>query len=86
MGQPPDHASVTRGRVGIQFTLLHEPFDAHSYPGWFYFFVEGIDALANEYSERNVTFTRPIRTEDHGMREFEVSDVNRFRLRFGQYA
>jgi len=85
-GDPADHGSVTRGRVGIQFTLAPEPFRGGSYPGWTYLFVEHIDLLAKEYEGRGLTFTRPLLTHDHGMREFELADLNGFRLRFGQYA
>ena len=86
MGEPPNHGSVTRDRVGIQFTLARETFDPGSYPGWCYLFIENIDQLAAEYSERGVAFTRQLETTAHGMREFEVLDNNGFRLRFGQYA
>lgn len=85
MGEPPDHGSVTRGRVGIQFTLVTEKFDAKAYPGWFYFFVENIDDLAAQYEQRKIVFTKSLKTHDHGMREFEIEDLNGFHLRFGQY-
>lgn len=86
MGDPPDHGSVTRDRVGIQFTLPPKPYDASGYPGWTYLFVDDVDALAAEYERRGVTFTQPLTTHDHGMREFEIRDLNGYRLRFGQYA
>ncbi len=85
IGEPADHGSVTRDTVGIQFTLPREPFPAETYPGWFYLFVEDIDALAAEYKQRGLTFTQALGTRDHGMREFEIIDTNGFRLRFGQY-
>lgn len=85
MGEPPSHGSVTRGRVGIQFTLATPPFNGSDYPGWFYFFIEDIDALATEYAGRGLGFTRPLETRAHGMREFELSDLNGYRLRFGQH-
>jgi catechol 2,3-dioxygenase-like lactoylglutathione lyase family enzyme len=85
IGDPPDHGSVTRCRVGIQFTLPRGAFAASDYPGWFYVFVENIDAIAAEYEQRGVQFTQPLASRDHGMREFEILDINGFRLRFGQY-
>ena len=85
MGEPPDHGSVTRDKVGIQFTLTSSNFDAKSYPGWTYLFVENIDLLYAEATARNVEFTQPLGNRDHGMREFEMLDLNGFRLRFGQY-
>ena len=85
MGEPPDHGSVTRGRVGIQFTLCTVPFEPSSYPGWTYLFVENIDELASEYHQRGLVFTRQLASHGHGMREFELLDCNGYRLRFGQY-
>ena len=85
MGDPPDHGSVTRGRVGVQFTLPGASFRSSDYPGWFYFFVESIDSLAAGYEQRGIEFTQPLGTRDHGMREFEIRDLNGYRLRFGQY-
>jgi catechol 2,3-dioxygenase-like lactoylglutathione lyase family enzyme len=85
IGNPPDHGSVTRGRVGVQFTLLAANFRSIDYPGWFYFFVENIDILAAGYKRRGIEFTQLLGTREHGMREFEVRDLNGYRLRFGQY-
>lgn len=85
MGDPPDHGSVTRGRVGIQFTRAPAAFVASSFPGWTYIFVDNIDALHSEYLERGVTMTRPLESHEHGMREFEIQDIHGFRLRLGQY-
>ena len=85
IGDPPDHGSVTRCRVGIQFTLQRNTFTARDYPGWFYVFVENVDAIAAEYEQRGVRFTQLLASREHGMREFEILDINGFRLRFGQY-
>jgi len=85
MGTPPDHGSVTRGRVGIQFTLAPAEFVVTSFPGWIYIFVDNIDTLHSEYLERDVQITRPLESCEHGMRELEIQDLNGFRLRFGQY-
>lgn len=86
IGDPPDHGSVTRGRAGIQFTSPVAGFSADDYPGWIYFFVESIDSLAEGYEQRGIAFTQPLGTREHGMREFEIKDLNGYRLRFGQYA
>ena len=81
----PGHGSVTRDRVGIQFTCAPEGYTAECYPGWFYFFVENIDALHAEFRARGVAVSRPLASEPHGMREFEIEDADGYRLRFGQY-
>ena len=85
MGDPPTHGSVTRCRVGIQFTKAPASFDPVTYPGYNYLFVDNIDALHSEYEMKNVRMTRKIESHDHGMREFGIVDNSGFRLRFGQY-
>ena len=85
MGDPPTHGSVTRCRVGIQFTNAHADFHAAGYPGDNYFFVANIDKLYAEYTRKSLRVTRDLESHDHGMREFEIVDCNGFRLRFGPY-
>ncbi|GMU68395.1 MAG: hypothetical protein AMXMBFR37_07280 [Steroidobacteraceae bacterium] len=85
MGEPPSHGSITRGRVGVQFTLVRGEFRPTDYPGWFYFFVENADDLAREYGARGIGFSQTLGTRSHGMREFEIGDLNGYKLRFGQY-
>jgi catechol 2,3-dioxygenase-like lactoylglutathione lyase family enzyme len=82
---PPTHGSVTRCRVGIQFTNAPANFDPGSYPGYNYFFVDNINDLHAEYVAKGDRITRSLMSHDHGMREFEIQDCNGFRLRFGQY-
>jgi len=72
-------------RVGIQFTLAPPAFEPSKYPGWVYLFIENIDALAVEYQSRGLSFTRQLESKAHGMREFELLNLNGYKLRFGQY-
>ncbi len=83
--EPPEHGSVTRGRVGIQFTHVSDSQMPHDYPGWTYIFVTNIDALYEEYQGKGAAFTRGLESHAHGMREFELKDLNGHRIRFGQY-
>lgn len=85
MDDPPTHGSVTRCRVGIQFTTAPAGYDPRTYPGWIYIFVENIDALHTEFTGNGVAITQTLASRDHGMREFEIEDLNGYRLRFGQY-
>ena len=85
MDTPPTHASVTRCGVGFQFTLAQPEVIREPYAGWTYVFVTGIDALHAEYSQRGVVITQSLGSRSHGMREFEIADLNGHRLRFGQY-
>ena len=85
MDEPPSHGSVTSGGVGVQFTRSTDAFLSREYPGWTYIFVDGIDALYARYRSQGVEITRPLESHEHGMREFEIQDLDGFRLRFGQY-
>lgn len=85
MDEPPTHGSVTRCRVGIQFTLAPAGYDPRTYPGWTYLFVHNVDALYAEYMGKGVIVTLSLESRGHGMREFEIEDLNGYRLRFGQY-
>ena len=42
------------------------------------------DALAAEFSSRNVEFVQPLRDDDDGLRGFEVKDVDGYVLFFGR--
>jgi len=80
---PPTHGSVTRDRVGIQFTHVADA--PVSYAGWTYIFVTDVDQLVAAYRATGVTITRPPTSYSYGLREFEIVDLHGYRLRFGQY-
>ncbi len=81
--EPPTHGSVTRDRVGIQFTRVADP--PAPYAGWTYLFVTDVDRLVAQYQAQGVTIMVPPASHAYGMREFEVVDLHGYRLRFGQY-
>lgn len=84
-GDPPSHATVHQGGVGIQFSLAPAGFVATTYPGWLYLFVTDADALYTRFQAAGVHILRTPTTYDYGLREFEIQDLNGYRLRFGQY-
>lgn len=87
-GDPPPHGSVTRGRVGIQFTCVPDrdgTQGTRSYSGWTYIWVTDADSLCEEYRSRGARITFGPESGPHGMREFEIADPHGHRLRFGQY-
>ena len=49
-----------------------------------YLHVPDPDALAAEFSSRNVEFLRPLRDDDDGLRGFEVKDADGYVLFFGR--
>ena len=49
-----------------------------------YFYVADPDALAAEFSSRNVEFFNPLQNNSDGLRGFEVKDPNGYVLYFGR--
>ena len=49
-----------------------------------YLHVPDPDALAAEFSSRNVEFSRPLEDDDDGLRGFEVKDADGYVLFFGR--
>ena len=49
-----------------------------------YLHVPDPDALAAEFSSRNVEFSKPLRDTHDGLRGFELDDVDGYRLFFGR--
>lgn len=78
-GDPPTHASVCRGAVGISLTL--EPSDAGS--GEAYVELRGVDAYYAELRARNVQLGE-LQDRAYGMRDFALIDLDGNRLVFGE--
>ena len=49
-----------------------------------YLYVPDPDALAAEFSLRNVEFFQPLKNDDDGLRGFEVKDADGYLLFFGR--
>lgn len=49
-----------------------------------YLIVPDPDALATEFSSRNVEFSQPLRNDDDGLRGFEIKDADGYVLFFGR--
>jgi hypothetical protein len=49
-----------------------------------YLYVPDPDALAAEFSSRNVTLSRPLEDDDDGLRGFELQDADGYVLFFGR--
>lgn len=81
---PPNYAIVTRGDgVGIHFSQ-REDTSTKIHPCNIYIFVEGIDAVYAEYEAKGIEIFAPPADHDHGMREFELRDIDGHFLTFGQ--
>ena len=49
-----------------------------------YLYVPDPDALAAEFSSRDIAFAQPLRNNDDGLRGFEIRDVDGYVLFFGR--
>lgn len=49
-----------------------------------YVYVPDPDALAAEFSDRQIEFSEPLSNNGDGLRGFEITDVNGYRLFFGR--
>jgi catechol 2,3-dioxygenase-like lactoylglutathione lyase family enzyme len=80
------------GREGAQlFVKSHEGLSPlpntkrHPWIAWDTFiYVEDPDALAAEFSERNVEFSEPLKDTHDGLRGFQISDPDGYILFFGR--
>ena len=88
---PPGFAILRRDEVEI-FLQQQPGYVAPDDPGrhereaWnVYIVVDNVQALYDEYSVMSdVTISRPLCPQDHGMIEFDVMDLNGYRLVFAQ--
>lgn len=90
-GDPPAFCMVKRGGIIImlsQFskTGLMRPNGAaipHGDAWDAYVWVENADALQSEFQDKGVKIARGICDQPYGMRDFDVEDLNGYRLCFG---
>ena len=83
--EPVTYAIVRRDEITIHFALhedLKLPLKPHTS---LYVFVYDIDALFKELKEKGVT-QGEIFNADYGMRDFDITDLNGYRITFGQNA
>jgi len=90
-GEPPSFCMVKRGgimimlkevgdRGGVRPNRLADPEDE----SWdAYVWVDDADALYGEFTAAGVTIARGICDQPYGMRDFDIEDLNGYRLCFG---
>lgn len=79
-GDPVIHAGVQLGTVGIHLNQG----DPNPDGTWTYLVVDDLDGLFHWYQRNGVTVLDEPTDRPWGMREFNVEDINGYRLRFGQ--
>jgi uncharacterized glyoxalase superfamily protein PhnB len=83
VGDPPYYAEVGRGGVTIHFSE-REDTSRKIRPCHVVVTVANVDALYEELSAKGLRIFIPPEDLDHGVREFEVSDLNGHFLTFSQ--
>lgn len=88
---PPSFCMVKRGGIIIMLSQLEEP--GHQRPNHLadpeggawdaYIWVEDADALNAEFKAKGVNVVRDISDKHYGCRDFDVEDLNGYRLCFG---
>jgi catechol 2,3-dioxygenase-like lactoylglutathione lyase family enzyme len=71
--------------VGVEPLPNHKRDVKNGWARWdAYLYVPDPDALAAEFSSRNVEFSQPLQDDDDGLRGFEVEDADGYVLFFGR--
>jgi len=90
-GDGPYWAMVGRGPVSVMLKAIADdikPIPNHTRHEWAawdaYISAEDPDTLFEEFSSKGLTFRRPIRDDDDGLRGFEVTDADGYVLFFGR--
>jgi catechol 2,3-dioxygenase-like lactoylglutathione lyase family enzyme len=87
----PFYAMVGRENISIMLKAITKDikpvpnYTRHEWAAWdAYISTEDPDALFEEYSTAGVTFRRPLRDDEDGLRGFEVIDADGYVLFFGR--
>ena len=88
-GEPPEFAIYGRSGCPVMFRRAADPslIRPNEKQGgtWdVFYWVEGLDPLADELAQRGATFVHPPVVQPYGMREFAVRDANGYVLGFGE--
>lgn len=91
-GEPPCFCMVQRRGIVIMLSQTARPGikrpNSQAVPGhdsWdAYIWVENADDLQTEFQSKGVNIVRPICDQEYGCRDFNVEDLNGYRLCFGQ--
>lgn len=81
---PPSYAVINRDdAVGLHFTKTDNPVITTT-PPMLYIFVHDVDAVYEEYQKSGANIVVPISDTDYNMREFEIEDLNGYKLIIGK--
>ncbi len=81
---PIQYAVLKRGDVGLHFTLLNEDKHIGARHTKVYVFVHDVQAVYEEFVEKDVKEITPPATYEYGMTDFDVTDPSGHILSFGK--
>lgn len=82
---PITYAIARRDSITIHFTLHENLQIPPKAPTSLYIFVYDVELLFHEFEEKGIT-EGDLSDADYGMRDFDITDLNGYRLTFGQNA
>jgi uncharacterized glyoxalase superfamily protein PhnB len=91
-GDPPCFCMVQRRGIVIMLSQFEKPglkrpnhlADPKRGAWDAYIWVDNADALFAEFRSQGVTIARPICDQEYGCRDFDIEDLNSYRICFGQ--
>jgi catechol 2,3-dioxygenase-like lactoylglutathione lyase family enzyme len=90
-GEPPSYASVSRGETVLHFSKAEPPGRRNSVSAAgagngtdVYLIVAGIEDVFREMKRHGVRILKEPQTYPYGMREFNLEDVNGYRIIIGE--
>lgn len=82
---PPTYAVMSRDEIKIHLTQKVDDFEPSKVHTAIYIFTHDVDVLFTEFKRKGLV-SGQLSTADYGMRDFDLVDLNGFRLCFGQTA
>lgn len=83
--EPVDYAIVKRGaQVAFHFSKSDQPPNGEASFRSIYIFVYDVDALYQEFKDKEIPNLTVPQDRDYGMRDFDLKDLNGYNLTFGK--
>ncbi|MFY0593951.1 VOC family protein [Roseivirga sp.] len=80
---PPTYAVISREEIKIHLTEKEDDFEPSKTHTAIYIFVHDVDLLFQEFKAKGLV-KGELENAEYGMRDFDLVDLNGFRLTFGQ--
>ncbi|OEK03356.1 hypothetical protein BFP97_18310 [Roseivirga sp. 4D4] len=81
--EPATYAVMSRDEIKIHFSQRDDDFTPSAVHTALYIFTYDVDNVFEEFKAKGIVTKGP-ETYDYGMRDFDLTDLNGFRLTFGQ--